>query len=150
MVDELVKRGIPVITPAGGLGCHINAMEFVDHVPQSQYPAGALASALYIASGIRGMERGTLSEQREPDGTEIFANMELVRLALPRRVFTLSQVKYAVDRLEWLYANRKLIGGLSFVEEPEILRFFYGRLAPVSNWQNELVAQFKKDFGDSL
>lgn len=63
MVDELVKRGIPVITPAGGLGCHINAMEFVDHVPQSQYPAGALASALYIASGIRGMERGTLSEQ---------------------------------------------------------------------------------------
>lgn len=88
--------------------------------------------------------------KREPDGTEIFANMELVRLALPRRVFTLSQVKYAVDRLEWLYANRKLIGGLSFVEEPEILRFFYGRLAPVSNWQNELVAQFKKDFGDSL
>lgn len=150
MVDELVKRGIPVITPAGGLGCHINAKEFVDHIPQSQYPAGALASALYIASGIRGMERGTLSEQREPDGTEIFANMELVRLALPRRVFTLSQVKFAVDRLEWLYANRKLIGGLSFVEEPEILRFFYGRLAPVSNWQNELVAQFKKDFGDSL
>lgn len=150
MVDELVKRGIPVITPAGGLGCHINAKEFVDHISQSQYPAGALASALYIASGIRGMERGTLSEQREPDGTEIFANMELVRLALPRRVFTLSQVKFAVDRLEWLYANRKLIGGLSFVEEPEILRFFYGRLAPVSNWQNELVAQFKKDFGDSL
>ncbi|MFV0371064.1 MAG: tryptophanase [Azonexus sp.] len=150
MVDELVKRGIPVITPAGGLGCHINAKEFVDHIPQSQYPAGALASALYIASGSRGMERGTLSEQREPDGSEIFANMELVRLALPRRVFTLSQVKFAVDRLEWLYANRKLIGGLSFVEEPEILRFFYGRLAPVSNWQNELVAQFKKDFGDSL
>ncbi len=150
MVDELVKRGIPVITPAGGLGCHINAKAFVDHIPQSQYPAGALSSALYIASGIRGMERGTLSEQREPDGTEIFANMELVRLALPRRVFTLSQVKFAVDRLEWLYANRRLIGGLSFVEEPEILRFFYGRLAPVSNWQNELVAQFKKDFGDSL
>jgi len=150
MVDELVKRGIPVITPAGGLGCHINAMQFVDHIPQAQYPAGALASALYLAGGIRGMERGTLSEQREPDGTELFANMELVRLALPRRVFTLSQVKYAVDRLEWLYANRRLIGGLVFTEEPEILRFFYGRLAPVSDWQNELVAQFRKDFGDSL
>ncbi|MDY0073082.1 MAG: tryptophanase, partial [Thauera sp.] len=107
MVDELVKRGIPVITPAGGLGCHINAMQFVDHIPQAQYPAGALAAALYIISGIRGMERGTLSEQREPDGSEIFANMELVRLAMPRRVFTLSQVKYAIDRLEWLYANRK-------------------------------------------
>ncbi len=150
MVDELVKRGIPVITPAGGLGCHINAMQFVDHIPQAQYPAGALAAALYIISGIRGMERGTLSEQREPDGSEIFANMELVRLAMPRRVFTLSQVKYAIDRLEWLYANRKLIGGLEFTEEPEILRFFYGRLAPVSDWQQQLVAQFRKDFGDSL
>lgn len=150
MVEELVKRGIPVITPAGGLGCHLNALQFVDHIPQSQYPAGALAAALYIASGVRGMERGTLSEQREPDGSEVFANMELVRLALPRRVFTLSQVKFAVDRLEWLYTNRRLIAGLQFVEEPEILRFFYGRLAPVSDWQQQLVAQFRKDFGDSL
>jgi tyrosine phenol-lyase len=107
-------------------------------------------SALYIASGIRGMERGTLSEQREPDGTEVFANMELLRLALPRRVFTLSQVKYAIDRIQWLYDNRRLIGGLVFTEEPEILRFFFGRLTPVSNWQQELVAKFRQDFGDSL
>lgn len=150
MVNELIKRGVPVITPPGGLGCHINAMEFVDHIPQSEYPAGALASALYLVSGARGMERGTLSEQREPDGSETFANMELVRLAMPRRVFTLSQVSYVVDRIAWLYANRHLIGGLTFVEEPEILRFFYGRLAPVSDWQQALVAQFRKDFGDSL
>src|SRR5699024_989612 len=94
MVNELVQRGIPVITPAGGLGCHINAMEFVEHIPQEQYPAGALAAALYIVSGVRGMERGTMSEQRDPDGGEVLANMELVRLAMPRRVFTLSQVKY--------------------------------------------------------
>lgn len=150
MVEQLQERGVPVITPAGGLGCHIDAKRFVDHIPQSQYPAGALASALYIASGIRGMERGTLSEQREPDGTEIYANMELVRLALPRRVFTLSQVKYAVDRIAWLYANRQLIGGLTFVEEPEVLRFFYGLLKPVSDWQNHLVAKFREDLGDSL
>lgn len=150
MVEELVKRGIPVITPAGGLGCHVNAMAFLDHIPQAEYPAGALASALYIASGVRGMERGTLSEQREPDGTEIMANMELLRLAMPRRVFTLSQVKYVIDRLSWLYENRKLIGGLKFVEEPAILRFFYGRLAPVSDWQQQLVAKFRADFGDSL
>ncbi|NVN87512.1 MAG: tryptophanase [Rhodopseudomonas sp.] len=150
MVEQLLERGVPVITPAGGLGCHINAKEFVDHIPQEQYPAGALASALYIASGIRGMERGTLSEQREPDGREVFANMELVRLALPRRVFTLSQVKYAVDRIAWLYDNRKLIGGLKFVEEPEVLRFFYGLLKPVSDWQDRLVAKFRADFGDSL
>lgn len=150
MVNELVKRGIPVITPAGGLGCHINAMEFLKHVPQSQYPAGALAAALYIAGGIRGMERGTLSEQRNPDGSEVFSNMELLRLALPRRVFTLSQVKYAIDRITWLYENRTLIGGLVFIEEPEILRFFYGRLQPISDWQQQLVARFKKDLGDSL
>ncbi len=150
MVDELVKRGIPVITPAGGLGCHVNAMEFLNHVPQSQYPAGALASAFYIAGGVRGMERGTLSEQRTPDGQEVFSNMELLRLALPRRVFTLSQVKYAIDRLTWLYENRRLIGGLEFTEEPAILRFFYGLLRPVSDWQEKLVAKFRQDFGDSL
>src|SRR5699024_3412606 len=150
MVDELAKLGVPVITPPGGLGCHINAMEFVDHIPQTEYPAGALAAALYIVSGVRGMERGTMSEQREPVGTELLSNREVVRLAMPRRVFKLSQVKYAVDRIEWLYKHRHLIGGLTFTEEPEILRFFYGRLQPVSDWQEKLVAQFRKDFGDSL
>ncbi|MCK9257107.1 MAG: tryptophanase [Sulfurospirillaceae bacterium] len=150
MVNELDKKGIPVITPAGGLGCHLDAMRFVDHIPQAEYPAGALASALYIVSGVRGMERGTMSEQREDDGTEVFSNMELLRLAMPRRVFTLSQVKYAIDRIEWLYKNRKLIGGLKFVEEPKTLRFFFGRLDPTSNWQDELVKAFRKDFPDSL
>ena len=76
--------------------------------------------------------------------------MELLRLALPRRVFTLSQVKYAVDRLVWLYENRHLIGGLRFTEEPEVLRFFYGRLEPTSDWQEALVAKYRADFGDSL
>ena len=150
MVRELEARGVPVITPPGGLGCHVDALRFLDHVPQGQYPAGALAAALYIAGGIRGMERGTLSEQREPDGTEPFASMELVRLALPRRVFTLSQVMYAIDRITWLYDNRRLVEGLEWIEEPEILRFFYGRLRPVSGWQERLVAKFKADFGTSL
>jgi tryptophanase len=150
MVEELQKKGVPVITPPGGLGCHVNAMEFLKHVPQNQYPAGALASALYIVSGVRGMERGTLSEQRDENGKETFANMELLRLALPRRVFTLSQVKYAVDRIGWLYENRELVGGLNFVEEPKILRFFFGKLTPVSDWQIKLVKKFREDFGESL
>jgi tryptophanase len=150
MVRELDKRGVPVITPPGGLGCHIDVMRFLPHIPQAQYPAGALASALFIASGIRGMERGSLSEQRNPDGTEVYSNMELLRLAMPRRVFTLSQVKYAIDRIDWLYQNRDLVGGLVFVEEPEILRFFYGRLDPVGDWQQKLAAKFRADFGDSL
>jgi len=150
MVAELEQRGVPVITPAGGLGCHLNALAFLDHVPQDQYPAGALATALYIASGVRGMERGTLSEQRDENGIEPMAEMELVRLAMPRRVFTLSQVSYAVDRISWMWENRRLIEGLQWEEEPEVLRFFYGRLVPVSDWQEKLVARFRADFGDSL
>lgn len=150
MAEKLLKNGVPVVTPAGGLGCHINAMEFVDHIPQNQYPAGALAAALYIVSGVRGMERGTMSEQRDENGKEILSNMELLRLAMPRRVYTLSQVNYAIDRIHWLYENRKLIEGLSFVEEPKVLRFFFGRLAPVSDWQVKLAKKFREDFGDSL
>ena len=150
MTDELIKKGVPVVTPAGGLGCHIDAMRFVDHIPQEDYPAGALASALYIASGARGMERGTMSEQRNEDGTEKLANMELLRLAMPRRVYTLSQVKYVIDRIVWLYENRKLIGGIKFTEEPSKLRFFFGRLEANTNWQDKLVEKFREDFGDSL
>ena len=150
MAGELHRRGIPVVLPAGGLGCHINATAFLDHLPQEQYPAGALAAALYIAGGVRGMERGTLSEQRNEDGSERFAELELLRLAMPRRVYTLSQVEYAIDRVQWLYENRRLVGGLKFIEEPSVLRFFFGRLAPVGDWQEKLVAKFRADFGDSL
>ncbi len=146
-VDELVDYGVPMVTPAGGLGAHINAMEFVKHIPQTEYPAGALVCALYICGGIRGMERGTLSEEREPDGSERFASMELVRLAMPRRVFTLSQVEYVTDRVKWLFDHREMIGGLKFTHEPKTLRFFTGKLMPTSDWPDKLAAAFRKDFG---
>lgn len=149
MAKTLLSFGVPVVTPPGGLGCHLDAKAFLSHVPQKEYPAGALATALYIISGVRGMERGTMSEQRLADGSEKLADMELVRLALPRRVFTLSQVNYAIDRIVWLYKNRELIGGLKFVKEPDILRFFFGELEPTSDWQEKLVKAFKKDFKDS-
>jgi len=150
LVKELSSFGIPVVTPPGGLGCHINAMEFCEHVPPEQYRAGALAVAAFIASGVRGMERGTISEERNPDGSEHLAEMELLRLALPKRVFTLSQVKYVGDRMAWLYENRKLIGGLKFTFEPKVLRFFFGRMEPVSDWPQKLAKKFREDFGDSL
>ena len=150
MAEELLKRGVPIITPPGGLGCHLNAMKFLEHVPQTEYRAGALAGAVYLTSGVRGMERGTVSEDRNPDGSDHLANLELLRLALPRRVFTMSQVKYAVDRIAWLYDHRHLIGGLKFIEEPKVLRFFLGRLDATSDWPQKLVAQFRADFGDSL
>jgi tryptophanase len=109
-------------------------MGFLPHVPQPQYPAGALASALYIVSGCRGMERGTISSVRDENGNDVLSDVELVRLAFPRRVFTLSQTMFVIDRIKWLYANRDLVGGLKFVEEPKVLRFFMGRLEPVSDW----------------
>ena len=147
-VDKLDEYGVPVITPGGGLGAHLDAMQFVDHIPQDQYPAGALTCALYLCGGIRGMERGTLSEERNPDGSERFASMELVRLALPRRVVTLSQVEYVIDRVKWVYDHRDMIGGLRFVHEPATLRFFTGKLEPVSDWPEKLIAAYKEQFGE--
>ncbi len=149
-VNNLDAGGIPVITPAGALGCHIDAKGFLPHVPQQQYPAGALASALYIISGIRGMERGTISSVRDENGDDILADVELLRLAFPRRVFTLSQTMFVVDRVKWLYENRELVGGLEWVQEPPLLRFFMGTLKPNSDWPQKLIAKFKEDFGDSL
>jgi tyrosine phenol-lyase len=149
-VNELDKLGVPVVMPAGALGCHIDAMGFLPHVPQAEYPAGALAAALFIVSGIRGMERGTISSVRDDKGNDVLADVELLRLAFPRRVFTLSQTMFMVDRVNWLFKNRELIGGLKFTEEPAVLRFFNGRLTPTSPWPQKLIAKFKKDFGESL
>ena len=150
VVEELEKRGIPMVTPPGVLGAHVNAMEFCKHIPQDEYPAGALAAAFYICSGVRGMERGTMSSVRDENGKEILADVELLRLAMPRRVFTLSQVNYVIDRMQWLWDNRHLIGGLKFTYEPPVLRFFMGGLEPTSDWPSRLMDKFRKDFGDSL
>ena len=150
LAKELHEYGVPVVLPAGGLGVHLNASEFFPNMSHGEYPAGALGAAMYIAGGIRGMERGTISEQREPDGSERYAELELLRLACPRRVFTLSQLKYVADRVKWVWDNREIIGGLKFVEEPAVLRFFFGRLAPIGDWQEKLVKKFREDFGDSL
>jgi tyrosine phenol-lyase len=146
-VDRLNESGVPVVTPAGGLACHLDASRFVPHLPQSVYPAGALAVAVYLVSGIRGMERGTISTDRDEAGNDVMADVELLRLALPRRTYTLSHIEYAVDRIQWLYAHRELIGGLKFVEEPAVLRFFFGRLAPIDGWTERLAKAFQDDFG---
>ncbi len=149
-VRELEKRGIPVVTPPGVLGCHVDAMAFCSHLDQREYPAGALAAAFYLISGVRGMERGTISSVRDENGDEILADVELLRLAVPRRVFTRSQIDYVIDRMEWLWDNRKLIGGLRFTYEPPVLRFFMGGLEATTDWPARLVEKFRQDFGDSL
>ena len=146
-VSLLQEQGIPVVTPPGGLAAHVDAMRFIDHVPQSEYTAGALCAAVYIAAGIRGMERGSMSMDRDEDGNDVPSDLELVRLAVPRRVYTMSHYQYAADRLKWLYDHRRLIGGLEFEEEPPLLRFFAGKLRPKGNWGADLAAAFEKDFG---
>jgi tyrosine phenol-lyase len=146
-VALLEEKGVPVVTPAGGLACHVDAMRFVDHLPQSVYPAGALAAAVYITSGIRGMERGSVSMDRDEEGRDVPSDLELVRLAVPRRVFTMSHYQYAADRLKWLYDHREMVGGLEFYEEPPVLRFFAGLMKPQNCWGAALAAAFEKDFG---
>jgi len=147
-VNRLVETGVPVVTPPGGLACHLDAMEFLPHVPQTQYPAGSLAAALYIASGIRSMERGTISMDRDKEGREVPSDMELTRIALPRRVYTISHIEYAIDRINWLYKHRDQVKGLRFVFEPPVLRFFDGRLEAIDNWGKDLCETFKKEIGD--
>ena len=96
------------------------------------------------------MERGTISMDRDLQGNEIYADLELARLALPRRVYTLSHIEYVVDRLTWLYQHHQLVKGLRFVEEPKVLRFFFGKLQPLEEWGYRLGEGFKFDFGEDL
>ena len=148
--NRLEETGIPLVTPPGGLACHLDAKKFVPHIPKEHYIAGALTAALYIASGVRSMERGTISMERDKDGKEVYADLELTRIAIPRRVYTVSQIEYVVDRVNWLYKNKELIKGLKWVSEPHVLRFFIGRLEVLDNWSKKLCGAFKKDFGDNL
>jgi len=148
--ERLIENKIPVVTPAGGLACHVDAKLFLPHLPQSQYPAGALAAAIYITSGVRSMERGTISMDRDQDGNEVYSDLELARLAVPRRVYTMSHIEYVVDRIKWLHQHRDKVKGLRFVEEPPVLRFFFGKLEPLDNWGAKLAETFKKEFGADL
>jgi len=145
---RFIEAGIPIVTPPGGLACHIDATKFLPHIEQPNYIAGAMAAATYLVSGIRTMERGTVSTDRSPDGKEMMADLELCRFAVPRRVYTISHLEYAVDRLTWLYEHRELVKGLKFTYEPPVLRFFFGKMEALDNWGEELVKAFEKDFGE--
>ncbi|NPV10079.1 MAG: tryptophanase [Anaerolineae bacterium] len=146
-VERLLEAGVPAVTPPGGLAAHVDARRFLPHVPQHEYPAGALAAAIYLASGVRSMERGTISMDRDDQGNDVTSDLELARLAVPRRVYTMSHIEYAVDRLAWLHEHRHLVRGLRFVQEPPVLRFFFGRLEPLGDWGTGLVRAFEADLG---
>ncbi|MDR3117625.1 MAG: tryptophanase [Puniceicoccales bacterium] len=145
MVRALAENGIPVVIPPGALGCYLDAGKILAHVPRERCPAAALASALYLTSGIRAMERGILSSARGKDGQPIPPPLELVRLALPRRTFTLSQVRYAVDRIVRLHGMRDLIGGLRFAGERERLRLFWGKMLAEDGWDGNLLSALEAE-----
>ena len=148
MVEKLDGLGIPVVTPAGGLACHVDARKFLPNMKKEGYIAGALCAALYIVSGVRSMERGTISMDRDKDGNDVYADLELTRIALPRRVYSISHIEYIIERLRWLQKHGDLIKGLKFTKEPPVLRFFVGRLTVLEDWSKKLCDAYIKDHGE--
>jgi len=129
--ERLDALGVPVIKPAGGHAIFVDAKRMLPHIPPLHYPGQALAIALYIAGGIRTAEIGTFMFGRQPDGSEKPAPMELVRLAMPRRVYTQAQADYIVECFEELVGNVSDVPGLEIIGEPESLRHFTSKLRPL-------------------
>jgi tryptophanase len=131
LTNKLVRAGIPVMQPAGGHAVYLDAKAFLPHIPVDQYPGQALAGALYTEGGIRSVEIGSLMFGKyDEKGKLIPANMELVRLAIPRRVYTQSHIDYVAEVILEVFNNREQIKGLAIVEEAPLLRHFTARLKP--------------------
>ena len=130
--QKLIDAGVPIVEPIGGHGVFLDARAFLPHIPQEQYPAQALAAALYRDSGVRSMERGIVSAGRNKEtGEENKPKLELVRLTIPRRVYTQAHMDVVAESVESVYAERAAIRGLKMVHEPKYLRFFQARFEPL-------------------
>jgi tyrosine phenol-lyase len=123
---------IPIVKPIGGHGIFLDARKIYSHIPQDQFPAQMLAAQLYLDSGIRGMERGIVSAGRDPKtGKHRYPKLELVRLTIPRRVYTQAHMDVVAEAVKGAYDNRKRMKGLRMVYEPKDLRFFQARFRPI-------------------
>jgi len=132
LTNKLIAAGVPVIQPAGGHAVYIDAKSFLSHIPIDQYPGQALVGALYIEGGIRSVEIGSLMFGKyDTDQKLIPSQMELVRLAIPRRVYTQSHIDYVAEVIIGLAQNRNKIKGLKIIEESPTLRHFTAKLTPV-------------------
>ena len=130
--DKLIEAGIPLIRPVGGHGVFLDAAAILPHIPQDQFPAAALTAALYVDSGVRGMERGIVSAGRnKATGDHHRPKLELVRLTIPRRVYTQAHMDVTAESVVEVYEHRDDVVGLRFTYEPEELRFFQARFEPV-------------------
>ena len=129
---KLRDAGVPIVNPIGGHAVFLNATKMLPDIPQEHFPAQALAAALYVESGVRSMERGIVSAGRNKETGENYKpRLELVRLTIPRRVYTQAHMDVVVEAVTDLYERRDRIKGLKMVYEPEYLRFFQARFEPV-------------------
>lgn len=129
--DKLDAAGVPIVKPVGGHAVFLDAKRFYPHIPQDEFPAQALAAQLYVQSGVRSMERGIISAGRNAQGDHYYPKLELVRLTIPRRVYTYSHLDVAADAVIDLYRERDSARGLRFVYEAPVLRFFTSRFQPI-------------------
>ncbi len=130
---KMIDAGVPIIRPIGGHGIFIDAARFLPHLPREHFPAQALAAALYVDSGVRSMERGAVSAGRDPEtGENRYPNLELVRLTIPRRVYTQAHMDVTAESVIALFKEPERVVGLKFNYEPEYLRFFQSRFEPVT------------------
>lgn len=129
--ERLVAAGVAIIQPTGGHAVYLDAGEMLPHIPPLQYPAWSLNNALYLMGGVRGVEIGSVMFGLHPDGTEIPAAMELVRLAFPRRVYTQSHVDYLAEVILAVFERRQELPGYRIVSAASVLRHFTARLEPL-------------------
>jgi tyrosine phenol-lyase len=130
--EKLIDAGIPIMRPIGGHGIFLNAARMLPHIPREEFPSQALAAALYVDSGVRAMERGAVSAGRDHEtGENLYPSLELVRLTIPRRVYTQAHMDVTAESVIALYENREKVVGLRFTHEPKQLRFFQARFEPV-------------------
>jgi tyrosine phenol-lyase len=130
--DLLFKAGVPIVLPVGGHGVFIDAGGMLPHIPQDEFPAQTLAAAIYVDAGVRGMERGIVSAGRDPaTGDHHRPRLELVRLAIPRRVYTQSHMDVTAESVAAVRERSERLRGLRFTYEPDSLRFFQARFEPV-------------------
>jgi tryptophanase len=132
LTNKLIAAGVPVMQPAGGHAVYLDAKGFLPHIPVREYPGQALVGALYVEGGIRGVEIGSLMFGKyDEDKNLVPAQLELVRLAIPRRVYTQSHIDYVAEVIIEVFNKREQIKGMQISEEAPMLRHFTVKMKPV-------------------